>query len=84
MAIPKFKEDLAIIQKLGDNPNTDDGLTAQELKAKFDEGCQKIQDYINEVLIPNANSIQANGLVIGDTAPEGPALWFNTSPDTGE
>ena len=37
MAIPKMTDDLEIIQKLSDLPNATDGLTAEELKAKFDE-----------------------------------------------
>lgn len=82
MAIPKFADDLGIIQKLGDNPNTDDGLTAQELKERFDAAGLMIQKYINDVLIPNINSIQANGLVISETAPAGPALWFNIAPQS--
>lgn len=44
--------DLAIIQKLDDEPNDVGGLSAQELKAKFDEGGLAIQKYINETLIP--------------------------------
>ena len=79
MAIPKFLDDLAFIQKLGDNPNTDDNLTSAELKARFDAAAIAIQKYINDILIPNANSMQTNGLVVGETAPAGPALWFNTS-----
>lgn len=54
MAIQKFTEDLEIISKLGDNPGTDDNLTTDAFRAKFDEGPLKIQKYINEVLIPAA------------------------------
>lgn len=45
--IPEFTEDLNIIQSLDDQPS----LTASELKAKFDEGTNKIKDYINNILI---------------------------------
>lgn len=44
--------DLNIIQKLDDEPNDVGGLTAQELKAKFDESGNVIKKYINETLVP--------------------------------
>ena len=52
MAIPMFLEDMNIISKLGDKPGEDDGLSTPQFKAKFDEGTQKIQNYINEILVP--------------------------------
>ena len=52
MSIAKLNADLAIIQKLSDLPNATDGLSAQELKARFDESGIAIQRWINEVLIP--------------------------------
>ena len=52
MSIPKLTKDLAIIQKLSDLPNATEGLTADQLKAKFDEAAIAIQAYINEKLIP--------------------------------
>lgn len=50
MRISKFLDDLAIISKLGDNPGTDNGLTANGLKAKFDEAALKIQTFINSLV----------------------------------
>lgn len=41
-----FTEDMEILQKLGDNPNSDDGLNENELKAKFDEAGIKIKAYL--------------------------------------
>lgn len=52
MSIPKLTKDLAVIQKLSDLPNSTEGLTAQQLKAKFDESGLTIQQWINAVLIP--------------------------------
>lgn len=52
MALPKMDKDLAIIQQLSDLPNSEDGLTADELKAKFDEAALAIKAYLNEKLIP--------------------------------
>lgn len=51
MAIPKMTDNLNIIQALSDLPNSEDELTAQELKAKFDEAGLTIQNYINKILI---------------------------------
>lgn len=52
MSIPKLTTDLNIIQKLSDLPNSTEGLTAEQLKAKFDEGGLEIQRWVNEILIP--------------------------------
>ena len=52
MSIPKMTNDLAVIQKLSDLPNSTEGLTADQLKAKFDEAPLAIQKWINEVLGP--------------------------------
>lgn len=52
MAIPKILEDLSIIQKLSNLPNETDGLSADSLKAAFDEAPLKLQQYINEELVP--------------------------------
>jgi len=47
-----LNDDLYVIQKLDDQPNDVGGLTAEELKLKFDEGPNRIKTYINETLIP--------------------------------
>jgi hypothetical protein len=52
MAITQFGKDMNIISNLSDAPNVDDGLTAAQLKAKFDEGGKAIKEYINDTLIP--------------------------------
>ena len=52
MSIPTLDTDLSIIQKLDDYPNDIGGLSAEQLKAKFDEGVLALQTYINTVLIP--------------------------------
>lgn len=44
--------DLNIIAKLDDEPNDVGGLTADQLKAKFDEAGNLIKNYINNTLIP--------------------------------
>jgi hypothetical protein len=39
------------IQALSDRPNTADGITAQQLKERFDKAGSDIKDYINNTLI---------------------------------
>lgn len=69
MSITKLEQDMAIIQKLDDEPNDVGGLTAAELKAKFDEAGETIKTYINEKLIP---STTAENIPFAET-PEIPA-----------
>jgi hypothetical protein len=45
------------IQSLSDNPNTDDGLSSAQLKAKFDQVAVDIKAYINNSLIPDFVSV---------------------------
>lgn len=52
MAIEKFEKDMKIIYPLDDYPNDAQGLTSEELKAKFDEGGEALKEYINTVLLP--------------------------------
>ena len=52
MAIEKFNKNMAIIAALDDEPNDVGGLTAAELKAKFDEGGEALKRYLNDTLIP--------------------------------
>jgi hypothetical protein len=51
MAFTPFSYDMEIIAKLSDTPNVDDGLTAYQLKEKFDEGGRAVKDYINNTLL---------------------------------
>lgn len=65
--------DLDVIQKLDDLPNAVGGLSAADLKAKFDEAANAIKDYINAVLLAQlqaeipgqagANRIGISGIV---------------------
>ena len=52
VALQTLKDDLYVIQKLDDQPNDIGGLTAEQLKLKFDEAPNKIKNYINNTLIP--------------------------------
>lgn len=51
MAFTKLTKDMAIIGKLPDEPNDIGGLTAQQLKEKFDEAGVSIKAYLNDSLI---------------------------------
>lgn len=55
MSIEKMTDDVEIIQALSDNPNSEDGLTSEDLKKKFDEGSRRIKNYINETVVPAVN-----------------------------
>ena len=61
MAIETLKDDLNIIAGLGDNPNADNNLTAQELKGKFDAAALLIQQYLNKVIVPAINGYILDG-----------------------
>lgn len=50
MAFTKSTEDLNVIQKLSDEPNDVDGLTAAQLKARFDEGVVTLQRFVNALI----------------------------------
>ena len=66
MKFPEFTDDLSIVSKLGDNPGADNGLTAEGLKAKFDEGSLALQKFINSVLIAKLNEIFVAGGQLND------------------
>lgn len=51
MALSKFTKDMDIIAALDDEPNDVGGLTAAELKAKFDEGGKAVKEYLNDTLL---------------------------------
>lgn len=57
MAIPLMEEDVEVITKLGDVPGSDDGLSAAQLKGRFDLAGVRIKRYINETLLPYLNQL---------------------------
>lgn len=58
MAMDGFTKDMNIIQQLNDEPNDRDGLTAGELKAKFDEGGLALKDYLNNTVKPYVEGME--------------------------
>ena len=61
MSLPQLTTDLNIIQALDDEPNDVGGLSAAQLKAKFDEAVGYIKTYINNTLLPYLESISGAG-----------------------
>lgn len=59
MELTKFTKDMSIIGNLDDEPNDVGGLTAAELKAKFDEAGESLKQYINETLVPELTAYTA-------------------------
>ena len=51
MAFKKLEEDLSIIAKLPDEPNDELGLSAGQLKERFDKAGLIIRDYLNDSLL---------------------------------
>ena len=70
MAIQKFLVDLAIISKLGEYPGSDNGLSTAQFKAKFDEAALRIQEYLNDILIPELDKIVDVNALIADILDE--------------
>lgn len=79
---PKFKEDVEVISKLGDTPGTDDGLSSNQLKAKFDQAPKAIKDYLVK-LVDSLEELFADsgGAVSGGNLTGG--LNMNRYPLTG-
>lgn len=63
MALTKLTDDVAIIGALSDTPNATEGLTATQLKAKFDEAAGLVKTYVNDTLTEELDtSIEAANL----------------------
>lgn len=80
MAFTPFSFDVQIHSKLGDDPNVDNNLTADEIKALFDSPMVAFKEYINDVMIPALESFAPESSLaafVQDTKPEYfPCLWF--------
>jgi len=59
MALTKLLTDLDNVQALSDSPNETEGLTADLLKAKFDEAGNEIKAYINDTLTVEQDVVNA-------------------------
>lgn len=56
MGFTRFEDNVSVHQGLSDEPNIDDGLTAEELKKKFDEPAEKLKKAFNDL----ANELEDN------------------------
>lgn len=50
MGFTKSTDDLKVHQSLGDTPNIDNGLSPEDLKKKFDEPVEKLQESFNKLI----------------------------------
>lgn len=84
MAISSFSGDVNVIAALRDNPVTDDNLTAQQFKEKFDYASGLIKTYINNTLVPAINTNIGN-IATNATAIAGKqnTLTFDNAPASG-
>lgn len=57
MSISGLSENVSIHQTLGDNPNTDNNLSADELKALFDQAAEILKAYLNNIVVPEINRL---------------------------
>ena len=57
--IPRVTDELGTVSTLDDRPNDTSGLTAAELKAKFDADSGTLKAYLNDVLIPFLEGMKA-------------------------
>lgn len=64
MAIEKFEKSMGIIAALDDEPNDVGGMTAAELKDKFDEGGKALQSYLNDTLLPALENLGVEQAVL--------------------
>ena len=66
MALPSYTGSVDVISQLGDNPNTDNQMTAAQLKAAFDAAPHDIVQYLStlttaiEALVANHVAQSAN------------------------
>lgn len=59
--LPRVANKLGTISTLDDRPNDTSGLTAAELKAKFDADSEALKTYLNDTLLPYLESAAAAG-----------------------
>lgn len=65
--IPRCSVETNVIRMLGDNPNTDNNLSAEQLKAKFDQAPEGIVAYLNNEMLPHTQGkIEIIGLLKSD------------------
>ena len=56
MQFEPFDFDVMVHSKLGDDPNVDNNMTSDDLKARFDSPMVAFKEWINDMLVPRLNS----------------------------
>lgn len=56
MQFEPFDFDVMVHSKLGDDPNVDNNMTSDDLKARFDSPMVAFKEWINAMLVPRLNS----------------------------
>lgn len=83
-------DDVEILSKLGDNPGSDDGLSTQELKSKFDLGSVLLKDNLNRViaavnsLLSSAGNFLQGGTMAGNLNVNQYRLYGVKSPENAD
>lgn len=81
MAFTKLTTDVEHVQALNDRPNANSGLTADQVKAVFDQAGTDIKTYINNVLTPELDSNSGVSLGIANVKNFG-AIGDGVADDT--
>lgn len=81
MAITLFNKDVENVSQLSDLPNSEQGLTAAQLKAVFDQAGVDIKYFINTSLIPELNVAVAKAFTV--TFPSGQTTYNFESASYG-
>lgn len=63
MSLPRFNADVENISALADRPNDSNGLTAAELKARFDKAVVDMKTWLNNTFIPSLEANTAAGSI---------------------
>lgn len=84
--IEMMSADVELVSKLGDQPNQENGLTAEELKAVFDRGSKRLKEYVNETLVPAVNELaESDGRSIkNDQLPKAINAALDQAKESGE
>ena len=73
MGFTRINDNVSVHQSMPDEPNIDDGLSAEELKKKFDEPSEKLKEAVNRLLTELedklcSSKLGAESLYDGDTS----------------
>lgn len=64
MELDRFLENVNNISELSDLPNTEEGLTSAELKARFDKAGSDIKYFLNNIHIPQLELYEPHAFTV--------------------